>query len=62
MPGERVLLTINTVMYKALKKKAEDNLMTIQELIADTLRKSILASGKSKKQKTQFIDYFSRRR
>lgn len=62
MTGQRILLTLNSEMHKALKKKAEENLMTVQELITDTLRKDILSTKKGKKQKGQFIDYFSKRR
>lgn len=62
MTGTRILLTLNPEMYEALKKQAEENLMTVQELIADILRKNILTNKKGKKQKGQFIDYFSKRR
>ena len=71
MAGKKVLLTLNTEMYAVLEEKAKANLMTMQELITDTLRKSILLSqqpvkkskaGRPPKVDEPFLDYFSRKR
>ncbi len=64
MAGKRILLTLNPKVYKALKQKADKSLMTLQELISDTLRKSILNQKAGKKSKTedQFLERFSRKR
>ncbi|MBM3199972.1 hypothetical protein FJZ53_03455 [Candidatus Woesearchaeota archaeon] len=61
MAGTRVLLTLNPLVYEALKKKAGEELMTLQELISDTLRKSVLNQKKTKKT-DKFLDQFSRKR
>jgi hypothetical protein len=42
MAGKRVLLTLNVRIYNSLKKEAEKNLMSIQELINDVLRQKVL--------------------
>ena len=46
MAGKRVLLTLNPVILDKLRQKAEENLMTVQEYIANTLRKDILVKNK----------------
>jgi hypothetical protein len=68
MAGKRVLLTIDPRMHEILDKKAQENWMTLQELINDILRKSILDSqprkGKTGKSPNRepFLDSFSRKR
>ncbi len=64
MAGQRILLTLNPKVYKALKQKADKSLMTLQELISDTLRKSVLSQKAGKKSKTgdQFLEQFSKKR
>jgi len=70
MAGKRVLLTLNKKVHEFLKKKAEDNYMSIQELISGVLRKSVLASQPRKRGKVgrppkiddKFLEYFSRKK
>ena len=71
MAGKKILLTLNLEMYAFLEAKAKANLMTMQELIADTLRKSILVSqqpvkkgkaGRPPKVDEPFLEYFSRKK
>jgi hypothetical protein len=49
MVGKKILLTLNPEMHAVLEQKAKDNLMTIQEFIADTLRKRVLPATASAK-------------
>ena len=51
MAGKRVLLTLEPKIYGFLSKEAEDNLMSVQELISDLLRKHILAALPHRKSK-----------
>ena len=69
MEGKKILLTLNPEMYSVLEEKAKANLMTMQELITDALRRSILASqqpakksraGRPPKTDEPFLEYFSR--
>lgn len=46
MAGERILLTINKELAEELKKEAKSNLMTMQELISDILRKDVIKRKK----------------
>ena len=71
MAGKKVLLTLNPEMYAVLEEKAKASLMTIQELITDTLRRSILSAaqpvkkgkaGRPPKVEEPFIEYFSRKK
>ncbi len=71
MEGKKILLTLNPEMYAFLEEKAKGSLMTMQELITDTLRKVILASqkpikktkaGRPPKVDEPFLEYFSRKR
>ncbi len=71
MEGKKILLTLNPEMYSVLEEKAKSNLMTMQELITDTLRKAILLSqqpvkkgkaGRPPKVDEPFLEYFSRKR
>lgn len=62
MAGKRILLTLNPKVHEALKQKADKNLMTLQELISDTLRKSILNQKTRKKTGDQFLEQFSKKR
>ena len=69
MAGKRILLTLNDEIHKELKKKAENNMMTVQELITNILRKSVLLSrprkkgaGRPQKIREPFLDYFSEMR
>ena len=71
MVGKKILLTLNPEMYAYLEQKAKASLMTMHELITDTLRKVILASqqpagkskaGRPKKVDEPFLEYFSRKR
>ena len=69
MAGKKILLTLNHEMYAVLEKKAKSSLMTMQELITDTLRRSILANpekksraGRPPKVDEPFIEYFSRKK
>lgn len=70
MAGKKILLTLNPEMYAVLEEKAKSNLMTMQELITDTLRKAILSSqqptkkgkaGRPPKVDEPFLEYFSRK-
>ena len=67
MEGKKVLLTLNPEMYAELEGHAKANFMTMQELIANTLRKCVLYAAESKKGKVgrpkkvdePFLEYFS---
>ena len=58
MAGRRVLLTLNPQIYKELKQKSKNNLMTLQEYISDILRKDILASKPRKRSKVFLLFLF----
>ena len=66
--GKHVLLTLNPDLHAALQKRAKANMMNTQELITDTLRKSIIPSpqaGKAGRPKAgmsydPLMDYFSK--
>jgi hypothetical protein len=45
MKGKKLLLSINPEVYALLQKKAKPNLMTVQQLIADILRKNVLPAN-----------------
>ena len=66
MKGKKILLTLHPAVYESLKEKADKNLMTVQEVIYDLLRKNVLASKPTKKKKgkpqASFIERFSRKR
>lgn len=49
MAGKRILLTLNSEIHKEVEKLAEDNLMSVQEYIADTLRKNVLSNKNKSK-------------
>jgi hypothetical protein len=58
-------------MYTYLEEKSKSSMMSIQELIAENLRKAILASrqpankkkaGRPPKVDEPFLEYFSRKR
>ena len=64
-------MTLNPEMYSVLETKAKVSMMTMQELITDTLRKVILASsqpvtkgktGRPPKVDEPFLEYFSRKK
>ncbi len=46
MAGRRILLTLNQMVHKKILEKAEDNLMTPQEYIADIIRNNLLSKKK----------------
>ena len=48
MAGKKLLLTLNQMVHQMITKKAEDNLMTPQEYIANIIRLDLL-SKKTKK-------------
>ena len=62
MASKHIFLSINPSLYAALEKKAKANMMSVNELITDTMRRSVLAqkSGKSPKSGDPIMDYFSR--
>ena len=71
MEGKKILLTLNPEMYSVLEEKAKVSMMTIQELITDTLRKVILTSqqpvkkgkaGRPPKVDEPFLEYFLRKK
>jgi len=71
MEGKKILLTLNPELYALLEQKAKSSFMTMQELITDALRKSILASqqplkkskaGRPMKIDDPYLEYFSRKR
>ena len=70
MAGKKVLLTLNPEMYAELEGYAKANFMTMQELIANTLRKCVLYAAEAKKGKAgrppkvdePFLEYFSRKK
>ena len=71
MAGKKILLTLNPDMYSYLEEKSKSSMMTMQELITDTLRKVILASqepaqkskaGRPPKVDEPFLEYFSRKK
>lgn len=51
MAGKRVLLTLNSKLHSELQKIADLKYMSIQELIADALRKEVLAKSRQKNKK-----------
>ena len=70
MESKKILLTLNPEMYSALEGHAKANLMTMQELITNTLRKCVLHAAEAKKGKAgrppkvdePFLEYFSRKK
>jgi len=52
MAGKRVLLTLNIKLYDELQRRADSSYMSIQELIADILRKDVLTKSNQKKKKS----------
>ena len=72
MAGKKILLTLNPEMYAYLEEKSKSSMMTMQELITDTLRRVIVASqqqpvkkgkaGRPPKVDEPFLEYFSRKR
>ena len=70
MAGKKILLTLNPEMYAELEGHAKANFMTMQELIANTLRKCIFYAESQKKSRAgrppkvdePFLEYFSRKR
>ncbi|MBI4146275.1 hypothetical protein HY489_02975 [Candidatus Woesearchaeota archaeon] len=67
MESKKVLLTLNKGLYELLKQKADQNYMSVQELIYDVLRRNVLptkktGAGRPKKVEDQYIEYFSRKR
>ena len=68
MPKKKeVTIFLNAQAYNFLKNRAQKNFITVQELISEILRRSILSSRKNKpsfsgKSDDKFIEYFSRRR
>jgi len=71
MNNKKILLSMDPRLYEIIKKTADDNYMTAQELMRDILRKSVLSSkskskkgvkrGRPPKVDEPFIEYFSKK-
>ena len=48
MAGKRVLLTLNPKLHDELQKIADSSYMSLQELIADVLRKQVMEKPRKK--------------
>jgi len=61
--GKTILLTVPDDIYSALKKRAKAQMTTVQEVIRETLVRSVLAQKKKGgESEEQFLKYFSRKR